>query len=353
MVDMDAIWQDYGLDKLQDGIEGLFPEYHISLSDLLGELMEGDVLGALMHFLEGILSGMGLRLAGMKELLIWLLVLGIVSALLSHFVAVFDKKQIAELSFYFVYLLLIVVLLRSFSNSLQMTYETLENIVLFIRLLLPTYLITVGVAGGTTTAGAYYQLILLMIYGVEQVLCGVVLSLIYSYLMLAVVNGIWLEEKLTLLMELLAKGIGWILKTALGIVTGISILQAVISPAIDSVKSTALQKILSAIPGIGNAADGIVEMVVGSAVLIKNSVGIVLLILLLVLCAAPLLQLFLTAVLFKGASAFMGIVSDKRITACTNATGEAGLMLFRTAGTAMLLFLISISIVAASTNRGY
>lgn len=353
MVDLDTIWQDYGLDKLQQGIESLFPEYHISLSGLLQELLEGDVLGAMMHFLEGILSGMGLRLAGMKDLLIWLLVLGIVSALLSHFVSVLDKKQIAELSFYFVYLLLIVVLLKSFSKSLQMTYDTIKNIILFIKLLLPTYLLAVGVASGTTTVGACYQLILLLIYGVEQVLSGVVLSLIYSYLMLAVVNGIWLEEKLTLLMELLAKGIGWILKAALGVVTGISVLQAVITPAIDSVKGSVLQKVLSAIPGIGNAADGVVELVAGSAVLIKNSVGIVLLILLLVLCAAPLLQLFLTAVLFKGAAAFLGVVSDKRITACTNATGEAGMMLFRTAGTAMLLFLISISIVAATTNRGF
>ena len=42
----------------------------------------------------------------------------------------------------------------------------------------------------------------------------------------------------------------------------------------------------------------------------------------------------------------MGIVSDRRITSCTDRTGNAGLLLLRTAGTAMLLFLIAIAVTA-------
>ena len=79
-----------------------------------------------------------------------------------------------------------------------------------------------------------------------------------------------MEEKLNLLIELLEKGIGWVLKAALGVVTGISVFQAVITPVIDSVKASTLQKVISAIPGIGNAADGVVELVAGSAVVIKK-----------------------------------------------------------------------------------
>jgi stage III sporulation protein AE len=216
----------------------------------------------------------------------------------------------------------------------------------------PTYLLAVGIATGSVTVGAYYQLLLIMIYGVEQVLLGVALPLIYSFCMLTVVNGIWIEEKLTLLVEFLEKIIGWILKASLGLVTGISIFQAVLTPALDSVKKGVLQKVVSAIPGIGNAADGVVELVLGSAVVIKNSVGMVLLLLLLLLCAAPLFRIFLTAVLLKAAAAFMGIVSDKRITTCANRTGDAGILLFKTTGTALLLFLITIAVVAATTNGG-
>lgn len=353
IINLEGIWQDYGLDQLQEGLHTLFPEYGISLEDLMSEILQGDIIGALSHFMHSAISGMAAQLTGMKNIVVWLVVLGIVSALMTHFVQIFDKHQIAEISFYFIYLLLTTVLLKCFLEAAHTTVETVNNIVLFIKLLIPTYLLSVGVATGTTTVSAYYQLLLLLIYGVENILMSGVLPFVYSYIMLAIVNGIWIEEKLSLLMDLIEKGIQWVLKAAVGVVTGVSIFQAVITPVIDSVKASALQKAISAIPGVGGAADGVVELVVGSAVVIKNGIGIVLLLLLIVLCVAPLLKIFLTACLLKLAAALMGIVSDKRITSCTNKIGEGSMLLFRTAGTALLLFLITIAVVATATNRGF
>lgn len=177
--------------------------------------------------------------------------LGLVSALMSHFMEIFDKHQIADISFYFMYLLLTAVLLASFGQTARTATAAMENILVFIRLLVPTYLMAVGVASGTTTAGASYQLVLLLIYGVERLLMGGLLPFIYSYVLLAVVNGVWIEEKLSLLMELLEKGIKASLKAIVGVVMGISVFQSVITPVIDSVKTSTLQKIVSAIPGIG------------------------------------------------------------------------------------------------------
>lgn len=341
------------MDQLQAGLNTLFPDYSISLQELLGQILQGDILGALTGLFQSALGGITAQMEGMRNVLVWLVVLGVVSALMSHFISIFDMRQIADMSFYFCYLLLTVVLLKCFVQAADTAAATMEHIVLFIKMLIPTYLLSIGIAGGTTTVGAYYQLLLVLIYGVEKILISGILPFIYSYVMLSLVNGIWAEEKLSLLIELLEKGIRVALKASIGLITGVSVFQAVITPVIDSVKASAWQKAVSAIPGIGNAADGVVELVVGSAVVIKNSIGILLLILLLVMCAAPLLQIFLTACLLKMAAALMGIVSDKRITACANRTGEAGMLLFQTTGTALLLFLITISLVATATNRGF
>lgn len=351
-LNMEGIWQDYGFDKLQEGLDGLFPEFSFSLEDLFEKILTGDIMGVLKSLLEGSLGGISSQLTGMKNIFIWLLVLGIVSSLISHFVEIFDRHQIADISFYFMYLLLSAVLLQCFMQAAKTALDTMENIVLFIKLLVPTYFLSVGMATGTTTVSAYYQLVLLLVYGVEQILVAGVVPFVYSYIILSIINGIWMEEKLNLFVELIEKGIRFVLKAALGMVTGISIFQAVITPVIDSVKSSALQKIISAIPGIGNTADGVVELVAGSAVVIKNCVGILLLLLLLVLCAAPLCKILIIACLLKAAAAFMGIVSDKRLTSCTNKIGDGSMLLFRTTGTALVLFLITISIVATATNRG-
>ena len=262
---MDAMWQEYGMEELEKGMQKLFPASRISVAELMGQLLQGDVLGAAGTLLQEVIQGMGASAAGRKNILIWLIVLGILSALLIHFVEVFDKHQIADLSFYFIYLLMGVILLQCFSGILGTARETVENIVLFVRLMVPTYLLAVGVASGPATVGAGYQLMLLLIYGTEKILLGVVLPLIYCYGLLTMINGIWVEEKLTLLTELLEKAVGWILKASLGVVTGISVFQSLITPVLDSVKTSAVEKALSALPGIGNAADGLLELAVLAA----------------------------------------------------------------------------------------
>ena len=313
-----------------------------------GTAAAGRCAGGKGTLLQEVIQGMGASAAGRKNILIWLIVLGILSALLIHFVEVFDKHQIADLSFYFIYLLMGVI--PMFFRDSGTARETVENIVLFVRLMVPTYLLAVGVASGPATVGAGYQLMLLLIYGTEKILLGVVLPLIYCYGLLTMINGIWVEEKLTLLTELLEKAVGWILKASLGVVTGISVFQSLITPVLDSVKTSAVEKALSALPGIGNAADGLLELAVGSAVVIRNSIGVLLLLLLLAACAAPLLEILFTAFLIKCAAAFMGIVSDKRVTNCTDHMGNAGMLLFRTAGTAMLLFLITLALLAIGSR---
>ena len=347
-MELEAIWQDYGLDRLEAGLEQLFPKNTLSLESLLGQIMSGDIRGAIEGLAGGIVQDTAGRLAGMKNVFVWLLALGIVSALMTHFVEIFDRHQVADLGFYFMYLLFSAVLLKCFYQAGQTASETLENVVLFIRLMIPAYLLCVGMSTGTVTAGASCQLMLFVIYGVQELLAGWILPLVYSMCMLSVINGIWAEEKLALFIELLEKGAGWILKGALGIVTGLSIFQALIAPVVDSARTSVLQKAVAAIPGVGNTADSVAELALGSVVLLKNSVGVALLLLFLAMCAAPLLKIAVIAGMLKCAAAFMGIVSDKRITACADRTGDAGLLLFRTVGTAILLFVISLAVVTAS-----
>ena len=331
-MDLNLVWQDFGLDRLQEGILRLFPERRLNLEELLGEVMTGDVFGALAALFRDSITDFFTQLAGMRNVFVWLLVLGIVSSLMTHFVEIFNRRQVADMGFYFMYLLF--------------ARQTVENIILFVKLLVPAYLLTVGISTGSATAGAAYQMMLFAVYGVEYILVKGLLPFIGSYSMLTVVNGIWAEEKLSPLIDLLGKAVGWVLKGALGAVTGISIFQRLIAPVLDSARNSALQRLISAIPGVGAAAGGVVDMVVGSATVIRGSVGLVLLILLLLLCAVPVFKIAMIAVLLKCAAAFMGIVSDRRITACVNRIGDAAMLLLRTTGTAMLLFLVAIAVAA-------
>lgn len=352
-LDLKGIWQDYGLEELQNGLDDLFPEYHISMEQVLEKVLAGDLLGVIGDFFLSGAEGFLQQLSGLRNIFVWLLLLGIAASVMTHFVEVFHKHQIADLSYYFMYLLFVAVLFRCFTEVAEVVGHVMENIILFIQLMVPTYLLAVGVTTGTTTVSAYSQLLVLVIYGVQQVLGKGVVNMVSVYVVLSMLNGIWIEERLSLLADFVKKIITFILKAALGVVTGISVFQTLITPVIDSAKSSLLQKAVSSIPGIGNLSEGVVELVIGSAVVIKNSIGVVILLLLVLICAVPMLQIFCMGWILRLAAAVLGMISDKRLVECTNRVGEGCMLLFRLAGTAIVLFLIIIAVLATATNRGF
>lgn len=350
-MDSEAVWKDMYLEELTENFARLFPNHEGLWEGLLAQVLKGDILGALGHVGKNVQYELTGGFSDMKEIFLWLLMLGVVSAVMAHFIAIFDKHQIADLSFYFVYLLMVAVLSKCFLNTASLASEAMEKIVTFIKIMIPAYLISVGVVSGSTTAAAGYQMMLFLIWGVEEILLGVIFPLINCYLVLSLVNAVWTEEKLSLLIELLGKGISFVLKGSLGLVTGISLFQSFLTPVMDTLKGSVLKKTIAAIPGIGGAAEGVIELALSSALVIKNGVGIVLLLLLLFLCLGPLLRILVMSAMIKLAAALMGMVSDKRITSCTNRVGDAGFLLLRTASCTMLLFMISIAVVITSARR--
>ncbi len=345
-------WEKYGMGEVAEGLDHLIPDYDLDMWEIWGKILQGKITEAAMLLWEGIKGKLLSELAGMKNIFASILILGIISALFANFSDVFQNHQIADISFYFLYLLLMSVLMNAFLTAADIAGQTVENIVLFIKMFIPTYFMAVGAATGATTGAVYYQFTLVLAYGVEKIIFSLLIPLIYSYVLLALLNGIWAEERLTLLLDFLKKGIGAGLKVAMGAITSLSLFQSMIAPVLDSLKVSAVKKAVGAIPGIGNLAEGVTEMVIGSAVLIKNSIGVLMLLLLLAICLIPLAKLFLIACMMKGSAALVGIVSDKRITGCTDRVGDGSLLLFKAAFTAVALFMITIAVVAYTTGKG-
>ncbi len=352
IIDFGSIWMEYDMDEIKDNLNEIIPEYDFDIQEILQQIIKGKIGEAIKLLWEGVKGKLLSEVSGMKNIFASILILGIISALFSTFSDVFKSHQIADISFYFLYLLLMTILMRTFLVAANITSEAVGNIVLFIKMFIPTYFMAVGAATGTATAVVYYQFTLFLAYGIEKLLLSLVLPLIYGYVLMALMNGIWAEERLALILDFIKKGITAGLKVAMGAITGLSLFQSMITPVIDSLKTSAVKKAVSVIPGIGNIAEGVTEMVIGSAVLIKNSIGILMLLLLLAICLIPLFKLLVIACMMKGSAALVGIISDNRITGCTDRVGDGSFLLLRTTFTSVALFIITIAIVAYTTGKG-
>ena len=165
--------------------------------------------------------------------------------------------------------------------------------------------------------------------------------------MIRLMNEISPEPYLDRFADLAGTVITWILKTMLVGIVGINLIQGLISPVLDQVKRSGLQKGLEAIPGIGNTIGGVTEIVLSAVTLIRNGIGVAGAVVCVAICLVPLIQIAVMTLLYKLASALLEPVSDGRITACIAGAGDAAVLLLKTVYTSAVLFLITIVIVAA------
>ena len=346
------VWEEMNMDTVSLDFTRLFPEFIFDGKTVLNLIMQGKLWEACKEIGQGITGALGAQTGEIKALFITILILGIIAALFTNFADLFQDHQVSELSFYIVYLLFIAVLLKSFISVAEIVRDILSNITVFMKLYIPTYMVAVGSASGVASASVYYQILLMIVYLVEWGYLSVLLPVVYSYVLLTVINGVWMEEKLTMLLELLEKGIGISLKVTIGIVTGFSLLQSMISPVLDSMQASAMKKAVSVIPGIGGLTEGMFEMVMGSAVLIKSSIGIYITLVLIMICCIPICKILLISCVTKLGAALIGIVSDKRMTNCADRVGDGNLMLLKMALSSVGMFVIQIAIITYTTSKG-
>ena len=346
------IYSDFNLNEIEENVQNLFPGWKFSFFDIVKEVYEGSEKGIAELLLESVKNAFILELQSVKEVFITIVIIMLIASVFHVFKDFFQNYQIAEISFYINYLILMIILTNLFETMLEVGESALKNVEEFMRIFFPTYFLIVGNTVGKGTGFAYYQIAGGVIYLVEWCLVSFLLPSLGAYMLLVLMNGIWEEDRLSLLLDLFQKGIKFLLKVMLGILTGASMIQSMIVPIIDRVKGETVYKAIEAIPGIGEVAEGAVRIWLGSAVLIKNSVGIVGCLLLLILCAVPMVKILITGCLLKITAAILGIFGNKKMIHCTNYVGDGIIMIFQTVCYGMLFFLVLVAITIYITNGG-
>lgn len=352
-MNLTGIYEEFQFQKLEQELQSLNPEWNFSLLDLLADIFRGQGVTAVKELFEGQKQILIAELSGLKTIVITIVIVVLLSAVFSSVKEAFHNQQIADVSFYINYLILIILCIGVFQQMLEIGEAALDGIEKFMRIFFPTYCMVMGASAGSVTALGYYQLACLLIYGIELLLKKIMLPLISGYMLFVVMNGIWEEERLELLLEVWKKGMQACLKIVLGLLTGASLIQSLITPVIERIKDETMYKAIESIPGIGSLAEGAAKIWFGSAVLIKNSVGVLSCVLLLLLCLAPLFKLAVTGCLLKGLAAILGMVGDKRMIHCTAHVGDGIFLLLQTVFYAIVFFLVLIAVTAYATNGGF
>lgn len=346
----EVILGELDYEDVDKALESIFPKEQIDFRDTVAAIITGKQDYSAKVLWQLVLGQFTYAFSGSRENLIHILIIAVIAAVFHNFSAVFQSRQICEISFYILYLLLIALCLSSFQMVIDWVGAGIENLTRFMTVFCPVYFFAVSIAKGSVTAVSFYNLVLFFIYVIELVIVYFLLPVIHIYIMVKVLDFLSSQEYLSKFAELIEVAVSWLLKTLVACVVGVNVVQGMISPAIDTVKRSAVTRTAEAIPGVGDAIGGVTEVVLGTAVLVKNGIGTAGMIICLALCIVPLVQMGAVALMYKLAAAVLQPVSDKRIVGCVECVGEGCRLLMRVVFTAGLLFLLTIVVVSFVTS---
>ena len=340
-----------------DGVDTYLEQENIlaledeSFSDLVVTLIQRD--GIVFHpelVLQGGKDILCQEIEANKKILLEVVLLALVFSVLKNFAGAFGSPYVSELCFVLVYCVLAILLTQSFLNCSEIVSQTLKQSISFMKVMIPTYCIAMVFAAGSSSSIGFYQIAFLVIYLVQWLFLYLFIPMIHLYILVTLFHHFFEEEKFANLTELLKGIILWGLKLSGMVVLGLNIVQGFLNPVKDRLLNGTVEKAASMIPGIGNVADGVTELLLGSGILIKNGVGVAALLVLVLLCAVPMGKIACITMFYKIAAAVTEPVADKRIAGCLKGMAEGGVLYVKLMGYCVVLFFLTIALTTMLTG---
>lgn len=330
--------------------EAMTVESSISFKEILQALMKGSLDSAGQMLGQMIKEQITGGIYENQQLLFKIACFAVIGAIFTNFAMAFSKEQVAETGFYLTYTLLMTLMMTSFIMTAAIITNVLKSLTGFMKVLLPTFCAALTFTTGSLLSGAYYELMMAAIAIADWLMSTLIMKLIQIYVLTALVNHISKEDYLSKLSELLALLIRWSIRTVVGVILGINILQTMLLPAIDRAKGTAAYKLISALPGVGAAMNTALGAVIGSGVLIRNVLGMGSLIVILLICVVPVVRVCMVFLSYKVVQAVIQPVTDKRLLDGMESMTQGVGMLLQVLIGCVLMFILSLAVVCNAAS---
>ena len=349
----DSFYENIDIGNLEKELQSINRKYgksdEISFEDIFSLMMEGKIDEAIQETILQLYENITLEIKENSRLIIKLILLVIIAAIFNTYSSIYKFSYVGEQGFFVTYIMIAVLLLQSFSLVFELAKETIYYINELITCLLPALYMSLMLCSGLTTSHMVNTMFLGMLSVIEKFLLGIVLPGVQIYFLIVLLNQISTVDRFSKLAGLIKQGLQFSLK---GIVTGLiglNVMKSILVPVYDNAKYNMLQKGLSVVPG-GSALSGLTTILVGAGVLIKNSVGITVVVILLVMGTIPLLEIVCFYVVYKVILAMVQPISDERILKGIQGAADSTGILLRATTTSMVLSVLSIAIVIMTTN---
>ena len=336
------------LDNLDKTTYDYFPK--ISLKEFILSMIKGEnridgksiLIGILKIFLKEVLANI--------TILINILSIVIISGILTNLQSSFETNNVSKLAYFVSYMVISIILIRSFSISLSIGKEAVDNMVNFMEIMLPPMLGLLIAVGGTTTSVMFNPLIIGTVNIVGTVIRGIIFPLIFFSFIIGLLSKISDKIQFGRLAELIRGAAVTIIGIALTVFIGVISMYGVASKVDGVTIRTAKFAVDKFIPIIGKFLSDAVETVVGCSAILKNAVGVIGLFALFLICIIPVMKIISIIFLYKLTIAIIEPISGQKEIECLNEVSKSLTLILASILSVATMFFITITIIIEAGN---
>ncbi len=277
--------------------------------------------------------------------------IAVLCSILKNIQTNFGETGISEIAFYVCYLLVIILIMTSFTNIIQICRDTISTLSEFMEILIPVVIGILMATGNIATVAAIQPILLTMIAIITVLLSNFIIPIIFVSTVIHIISNISEHINIKRISEFLKKIALWCMEIALVIFVGVLSLEGSMASSIDGITAkTAKTVVASAVPVVGKLLGDTVDSVMGGMTITKNALGIVGVIVIVAITILPLIKTLILMFTFNLASALIEPIADGRIVKCMAGLGDSIKILFAVMTTTTFLFIIAVTLMIRCTN---
>jgi len=352
---MDQQLDKLGIEDVKQFWDGLVTKYGGYLPESqkgsFMEFVKGEKEFSIKEWMLGLLKYLFHELVANGKLLGTLIMLTIFSALLQSLQSAFSKSSVSKIADAVVYMVLNIFALNSFYVVMTYARETIQTMVDFILALLPILLALIATGGGVVSVSFFHPVIIFLMNTSGLLMNYIVLPLLLLATILSIVSTMSDQYKVTKLSKLLQNVSVGIIGVFLTIFLGVLSVQGTATAVADGIAvKTAKFVTGNFIPVVGRMFTEAADTVISASGLLKNTVGIIGLVILCLIVAFPAIQIFCIAFIYKFAAAVLQPVGGGAIIQCLDIIGRSIIYVFACLAIVSFMFFLSITIIIAAGN---
>lgn len=321
----------------------------------VNELFASAITGKIDNdtIIKSVVSLVGKEVLNCATVLGSILVIIIIHSILKSISEGLENKNVAQITYYVQYILIVTLIMANFSDILQMVKTSIQNLVGFMNSLVPLLITLMLTTGNFASAGILEPIILFIITFIGNFITTILLPIVLISTALAIISKVSSRIQVDKLSKFFNSTVVWTLGVVLTLFVGIISVEGSLSSTVDGITAkTTKAAISNFIPVVGKILGDAVDTVMGCSNILKNAVGIIGVVVVIAICVGPIIKLAILMGLYYLAGAVCQPIADEKIVKLLEEMGNTFKMLLAIMCSVSVMLIIGTTLVLKITNSG-